>query len=377
MARAARSGPYRAGVDRLDVGGRGVGERPRGRRPVGRVGDTERATERRRLGEVERLSLIGVDALGPDRVVEQELAEVALGLRGVEPTGIRCGRRWYRDVLVHRRDLQLGDAAGNLTIDEAAHAYRAVRIDVGARVRPAASVTRRVVSARSEHTRRSQKDDHPQVVTNPVSDLHEPLPGPRTHSQASRGTRSAACCYAGKRRLRACSSGPRKKAQLLAMGAGTDPSGVATAPPGGRWRFVLGSSAMRTAASCIVVAMLLALAGPRSAGADTRYREARRHVARANRDYDRGDYRDALARYQRAYKLVSNPDIVVAIGKCHAALHEWDRAVESFSEYLQRVERSSDRGGVQKLLAHAKTEAARARRPERRDEDEDEGEGED
>jgi len=171
--------------------------------------------------------------------------------------------------------------------------------------------------------------------------------------------------------------GPRKKAQLLAMGAGTDPSGVATAPPGGRWRFVLGSSAMRTAASCIVVAMLLALAGPRSAGADTRYREARRHVARANRDYDRGDYRDALARYQRAYKLVSNPDIVVAIGKCHAALHEWDRAVESFSEYLQRVERSSDRGGVQKLLAHAKTEAARARRPERRDEDEDEDEGED
>ena len=95
--------------NRLHVGGRGV----------------HGAAESRPCGKVDRHGLVDVDARGPDRIVEQHLAEKTLRLRGFVAVRLRRRTRRRGDVGIPGRHPQLVDAT-DLLADEIAQLSRAI-----------------------------------------------------------------------------------------------------------------------------------------------------------------------------------------------------------------------------------------------------------
>ena len=102
MATATRSGLHRGIDNRLDIG----------------IGGVHRSAEGRPRGQVDRLALIDVDPRGPDRVVKEQLAEVAFRLGRLIPIGhgpIRLRR--HRDSGIGRGNGQVIEAP-NLSADK-------------------------------------------------------------------------------------------------------------------------------------------------------------------------------------------------------------------------------------------------------------------
>jgi tetratricopeptide (TPR) repeat protein len=85
------------------------------------------------------------------------------------------------------------------------------------------------------------------------------------------------------------------------------------------------------------------------AGAET----AVEHSAKARAAYERGDFREAIARYEQAYALDKNPTLLFNLGRCYEALATKDDlrvAVEKYEAYLAGSKEASDRAAVERRI---------------------------
>jgi tetratricopeptide (TPR) repeat protein len=88
--------------------------------------------------------------------------------------------------------------------------------------------------------------------------------------------------------------------------------------------------------SCVLVLAfaLDAAAAPESTDAIAR---ARKHYAAGRALYDLGNYNDALREFTSGYELAPKPLFLLDIGQCHRKLHDYEKARQSFSDFLERA----------------------------------------
>ncbi len=96
-----------------------------------------------------------------------------------------------------------------------------------------------------------------------------------------------------------------------------------------------------------------------SAAADS-WRDAYRE---GSRQFDVGDYRAALASFQRAYLVHDEAGILFDIGECHRLLGENTEAAHSYRSYLRKKPDAANRAAVEALIA--KLEDGTAAPPQR------------
>lgn len=80
------------------------------------------------------------------------------------------------------------------------------------------------------------------------------------------------------------------------------------------------------------------------------------------------DYAEALARFERAYKLDPSPVLLYNLARTHQEMRHWTQAIEHFELYLARVPDGDDRGDVEARVRTmrnllAELEAAKAEQP--------------
>jgi hypothetical protein len=63
--------------------------------------------------------------------------------------------------------------------------------------------------------------------------------------------------------------------------------------------------------------------------------EARRRYAQGSEFYRRARYAEAVAEFTEAYSLWQNPTILYALGQAYEGMFEVDRAIESYTRYLE------------------------------------------
>jgi tetratricopeptide (TPR) repeat protein len=95
------------------------------------------------------------------------------------------------------------------------------------------------------------------------------------------------------------------------------------------------------------------------------------HSAKARAAYERGDFREAIDRYEKAYAIEKNPTLLFNLGRCYEALAtEADLrvAVEKYDAYLSGSKEAADRAAVERRIEALREqirllEAARSRPP--------------
>jgi tetratricopeptide (TPR) repeat protein len=104
----------------------------------------------------------------------------------------------------------------------------------------------------------------------------------------------------------------------------------------------------------LVIAAVLLSVTP--AHADVRRDQAKQQVVAADIDYRLGRFRDALARYTRAYELYPVAGLLFNIGQCHKNLKDHDKAIFFFEGYLRDAPTAANRALVEDLIREARTE---------------------
>ncbi len=87
-------------------------------------------------------------------------------------------------------------------------------------------------------------------------------------------------------------------------------------------------------------------------------REAARLARQAVREYNIGDFTDALADLKHAYLLDPVPALLFNLGQCQRALGQWKEAAFSFRGYLREAPGGSHRAQAAALLAETETKLA-------------------
>jgi len=87
----------------------------------------------------------------------------------------------------------------------------------------------------------------------------------------------------------------------------------------------------RVLVSGLCLAVSLAL--PRTARADERV-EARRHFRAGIQLVTQGRYREAIAEFEEANRILPNPNVLFNIARAYADANEIDRAIEYYTRYL-------------------------------------------
>ncbi|MCA9559336.1 MAG: tetratricopeptide repeat protein, partial [Myxococcales bacterium] len=80
------------------------------------------------------------------------------------------------------------------------------------------------------------------------------------------------------------------------------------------------------------------------------------------------DFAEALARFERAYKLDPSPVLLYNLARTHQEMRHWTQAIEHFELYLARVPDGDDRADVEARVRTmrnllAEIEAAKAEPP--------------
>jgi tetratricopeptide (TPR) repeat protein len=96
--------------------------------------------------------------------------------------------------------------------------------------------------------------------------------------------------------------------------------------------------------SAILLLNLVAVTPPEA-------RQAEELVHACMRDYDLGEFDQALREAVEAYRIDPLPAILFNIGQCHRALGHWDKAVFFFQRYLSKLPAAPNRKNVEELLA--------------------------
>src|SRR5215468_2880498 len=60
------------------------------------------------------------------------------------------------------------------------------------------------------------------------------------------------------------------------------------------------------------------------------------------RQYDLGDFDGAIQKYEDAYRLVSNPDILFNLGQAYRQKKDYERSVHFFRSYLRNKPNASN-----------------------------------
>jgi tetratricopeptide (TPR) repeat protein len=117
------------------------------------------------------------------------------------------------------------------------------------------------------------------------------------------------------------------------------------------------ASSIRSASSWLLIALPLfaaaASAAPPKPGAASK--EDPKSAARvlfdyAQREYDLGNFNDALSGYSEAYRLVPEPALLFNIGQCHRQLGQYERAAFFYRRYLALDPESPDAPLVNELI---------------------------
>ncbi|WP_163989502.1 tetratricopeptide repeat protein [Pyxidicoccus caerfyrddinensis] len=125
------------------------------------------------------------------------------------------------------------------------------------------------------------------------------------------------------------------------------------------------ASSIRSASSWLLIALPLfaaaASAAPPKPGAASK--EDPKSAARvlfdyAQREYDLGNFNDALSGYSEAYRLVPEPALLFNIGQCHRQLGQYERAAFFYRRYLALDPESPDAPLVNELIQTMDTKQA-------------------
>ena len=88
-----------------------------------------------------------------------------------------------------------------------------------------------------------------------------------------------------------------------------------------------------TPALLALAALLGAALAPAPARADESA-EAKESFFTAEAYYRKGDYKQAVLNYERAYSLKPHPSVLYNIAECYERLSEFQRATENYERYL-------------------------------------------
>ena len=87
---------------------------------------------------------------------------------------------------------------------------------------------------------------------------------------------------------------------------------------------------------CLVVAVVAFAASGAARAAEGR-REAKAHADRALREYNLGNFDEAITEFGKAYEIEPSPILLFNIGLAHRHLEHWDRATFFFRRYLNET----------------------------------------
>jgi tetratricopeptide (TPR) repeat protein len=79
-------------------------------------------------------------------------------------------------------------------------------------------------------------------------------------------------------------------------------------------------------------------------------RAAREHFTLGRDAFSNGDFATAVREFTAAYELSGRPQLLYNIGTAYERLHDWERANDALTRYLQRVPDANDRAEVQARL---------------------------
>jgi tetratricopeptide (TPR) repeat protein len=124
--------------------------------------------------------------------------------------------------------------------------------------------------------------------------------------------------------------------------------------------------------ACVVVAALASTAVPVVAPAQTppsspprgdeaRDREARAEYIAGSEAFTRGDFEQAVRRFEHAYALSGRPQLLYNIGTSYDRLHRWQQAHRAFEQFLRALPESSNRDEVRARQRVIEAEIARER----------------
>ncbi|QSQ20609.1 tetratricopeptide repeat protein [Pyxidicoccus parkwayensis] len=112
----------------------------------------------------------------------------------------------------------------------------------------------------------------------------------------------------------------------------------------------------------VVLLPLLAAAEPPKPGTpgkkDDPKAEARVLFDYAQREYDLGNFNDALSGYSEAYRLLPEPALLFNIGQCHRQLGQYERAAFFYRRYLALDPESPDAPLVNQLIQQMEAKQA-------------------
>jgi tetratricopeptide (TPR) repeat protein len=91
--------------------------------------------------------------------------------------------------------------------------------------------------------------------------------------------------------------------------------------------------------------------------------EAKAHHELARVEFSKGEYREALSEFQKAYAIAPIPDLLYNIGLCQEELHELDAAVRSYERYLAVKPNAEERVELEAHVAVLKRSLAERKAP--------------
>jgi tetratricopeptide (TPR) repeat protein len=109
----------------------------------------------------------------------------------------------------------------------------------------------------------------------------------------------------------------------------------------------------------LALAVLLTLLAPSPAHSQPRPTppQARELVREGNSAYRIGRFEDALAAYERAYKLFPDPRLLYNLAQCHTQLRHYDRAIFLYQSFLDQSPQVPDRPRIEQTIAELKARA--------------------
>jgi tetratricopeptide (TPR) repeat protein len=112
---------------------------------------------------------------------------------------------------------------------------------------------------------------------------------------------------------------------------------------------------IRSGSSWLFIALPLLAASAAAAPSKQSEKEDPTDTARvlfdsAQREYDLGNFEDALGSYSEAYRLMPAPALLFNIGQCHRQLNQYERAAFFYRRYLALEPNSPDAPLVRKLI---------------------------